>query len=111
MFLYNRAIKPSLRLDVLMMSILDKENLTGDQQKKKLKVITILGQFIKKSSFKGYGDQIWDREIDDNGMLPFSWLGWTVKNGTAEDVAALIKSQQPYDPLLGRLTVYINFEP
>ena len=89
-----------------MMSILDKEKLTGEQQKNKLKVITILGQFLKKSSF-----ELWDREIDDDGMFPFSWLGWTVQNGTAEDIAAVIKSKQPYDPLLGRLTVYINFEP
>ena len=95
-----------------MMSILDKEKLTGEQQKKKLKVITILGQFLKKSSEYGNkGVPIWDREIDDDGMLPFSWLGWTVQNGTAEDIAALIMSKQPYDPLLGRLTVYINFEP
>ena len=94
-----------------MMSILDKERLTGEQQKNKLEVITILGRFLKKPNSKGLSVPTWDREIDDDGMLPFSWLGWTVLNGTAEDVAALIGSRQPYDPLLGRLTVYINFEP
>ena len=81
------------------MSILDKEKLTGEQQKNKLEVIKILGQFLKKSNSKGLSVPTWDREIDDNG---FSWLGWTVLNGTAADIVALIKSKQPYDPLLGR---------
>ena len=81
------------------MSILDKEKLTGEQQAKKLEVITILGEFLKQSNSKGLSVPTWDREIDDNG---FSWLGWTVVNGTAEDVAALVKSKQPYDPLLGK---------
>ena len=90
-----------------MMSILDKENLTGEQQKDKLEVIKILGQFLKKSNSKGLSVPTWDREIDDNG---FSWLGWTVVNGTAHDIAALIKSKQPYDPLLGMLTAHKNFE-
>ena len=95
-----------------MMSILDKERLTGEQQKKKLEVIRILGQFLKKPNSQGLIVPTWDREIGDDGMLPFpSWLGWTVQNGTAEDISALIESKQPYDPLLGRLTVYINFEP
>ena len=94
-----------------MMSILDKEGLTGEQQKKKLEVIRILGQFLKKPNSQGLSVPTWDREIGDDGMLPFSWLGWTVQNGTAEDISALIESKQPYDPLLGRLTVYINFEP
>ena len=85
-----------------MMSILDKERLTGEQQKNKLEVITILGRFLKKPNSKGLSVPTWDREIDDDGMLPFSWLGWTVRNGTAFDIAALIKSKQPYDPLLGR---------
>ena len=90
-----------------MMSILDKEKLTGEQQKDKLEVIKILGQFLKKSNSKGLSVPTWDREIDDNG---FSWLGWTVVNGTAHDIAALIKSKQPYDPLLGMLTAHKNFE-
>ena len=80
-----------------MMSILDKEKLTGEQQKNKLKVITILGRFLKQSKSKGL--TAWDREIETNG---FSWLGWTVVNGTAHDAAALIKSKQPHDPLLGK---------
>ena len=91
-----------------MMSILDKEKLTGEQQKKKLEVIEILGKFLKKSNSKGLSVPTWDREIDDNG---FSWLGWTVLNGTAADIAALIESKQPHDPLLGTLTVYKNLEP
>ena len=100
-----------------MMSILDKERLTGEQQKKKLEVITILGEFLRKPNSEGLSVPTWDREMYDDGMvpsdgmLPFSWLGWTVQNGTAEDISALIESKQPYDPLLGRLTVYINFEP
>ena len=94
-------------MDVLMMSILDNEKLTGEQQKNKLEVITILGKFLKKSNSKGETEPTWDREDEDL----FSWLGWTVVNGTAADIAALIKSKQPYDPLLGRLTVQINFEP
>ena len=89
-------------MDVLMMSILDNEKLTGEQQKKKLEVIRILGQFLKKSNSNGLIVPTWDREISDDGMLPCSWLGWTIENGTAEDIAALIESKQPYDPLLGR---------
>jgi len=83
-----------LRLDVLMMSILDKENLDDKRKEKKLKVIEILGEFLRKPN----SVPTWDRERDDNA---FSWLGWTVVNGTAEDVAALIASRQPFDPLLG----------
>ena len=86
------------RLDVLMMSILDKENLTGEALKKKHKVIKILGRFLRTDSNEACVPT-WDREIGKDG---FSWLGWTVVNGTAEDVAALIKSKQPYDPLLGK---------
>ena len=81
------------------MSILDKEQLDGEQKKNKLEVIKILGQFLKRSNKDGLSVATWDREIDDNG---FSWLGWTVVNGTADDVAALIRSKQPYDPLLGK---------
>ena len=105
------------RLDVLMMSILDKENLTGERKENKLKVIKILGEFLRESNSPTVVPKIeqpnmeqpnieqlksnsptWDRERDDNA---FSWLGWTVVNGTAEDVAALISSRQPFDPLLG----------
>ena len=82
-----------------MMSILDKEQLDEEQKKNKLEVITILGKFLKRSNKDGLSVATWDREIDDNG---FSWLGWTVVNGTADDVAALIRSKQPYDPLLGQ---------
>ena len=87
------------RLDVLMMSILDQGKLSGSQKRNKLEVITILGKFLKQQNSNGLSVPTWDREIDNNG---FSWLGWTVVNGTAEDVAALIKSKQPYDPLLGK---------
>ena len=89
------------RLDVLMMSILDKQNLTGEQQKNKLEVIKILGEHLRKPNSEGLIVPTWDRERDDNA---FSWLGWTVVNGTAEDVAALIASTQPFDPLLGKTT-------
>ena len=78
-----------------MMSILDKENLDDQQKKNKLEVIKILGNSLKESN-----SPTWDRERDDNA---FSWLGWTVVNGTAEDVAALIESKQPFDPLLGKI--------
>ena len=88
-----------------MMSILDKEKLNDEQQQNKLKVITMLGQFLKKSNSNGLSVPTWDREIDDNG---FSWLGWTVVNGTAHDIAALIESKQPYDPLLGMSMTNIN---
>ena len=89
-----------------MMSILDKEQLDEEQQKNKLEVITILGKFLKRSNKDGLSVATWDREIDDNG---FSWLGWTVVNGTADDVAALIRSKQPYDPLLGKSsTTYLT---
>merc|ERR1712180_558538 len=91
------------RLDVLMNSILDKEKLPeeSDQKKKKLEVIKILGEFLRKpNSETKLTVPTWDREIDDNG---FSWLGWTVVNGSADDVAALISSKQPYDPLLAIL--------
>ena len=86
-----------------MLSILDRQQLTGEQLKKKHEVIKILGEFLRKPSSKGLVVPTWDREMDprkiDNG---FSWLGWTVMNGTADDVVALIRSKQPYDPLLGK---------
>ena len=82
-----------------MMSILDKEILTGQQKKNKLEVIKILGEFLRQPNSEGFVVPTWDRERDDNA---FSWLGWTVVNGTADDVAALISSKQPFDPLLGK---------
>ena len=88
-----------------MMSILDKEKLTGKELENKLEVIKILGQFLKKSNGKGLRVPTWDREIDDNG---FSWLGWTVVNGTAHDIAALIASKQPFDPLLGMYSIKVK---
>ena len=98
------SLKMNCRLDVLMMSILDKENLNDEQKKNKLEVIKILGEFLRKPNmFVNSGRDVvptWDRERDDNA---FSWLGWTVVNGTAEDVAALISSKQPFDPLLGKV--------
>ena len=93
-----------LRVDVLMMSILDKQQLTDEQLRKKHEVITILGIFLKLPNSDGLIVPIWDRERDDNS---YSWLGWTVMNGTAMDVAALIRSKQPYDPLLGK-TLNVN---
>ena len=103
-----------------MMAILDKQQLTGEQLKKKHEVIKILGEFLRKPNSEGLVVPTWDREmtergegydsygksydkgfkLNDNG---FSWLGWTVINGTANDVAALVRSKQPFDPLLGKL--------
>ena len=80
------------------MSILDKQKLTDEKQQNKLKVITILGRFLKEPNESGLSVPTWDREIAGKC---FSWLGWAVVNGTAHDVAALIESKQPYDPLLG----------
>ena len=77
-----------------MLAILDEENLSGVQLENKLKVIKILGKFLKESDVP-----TWDREINESG---FSWLGWTVVNGNAHDIVALIESKQPYDPLLGK---------
>ena len=93
------------RLDALMMSILDKEKLTEKQQQNKLEVIKILGKFLKKPNSKGLRVPTWDREIDGKG---FSWLGWTVVNGAALDIAAVIESQQPYDPLLGKFSIILQ---
>ena len=90
------------RLDVLMMSILDKQNLTGKEKENKLEVIKILGKHLRKPNSEGLVVPTWDRERDDNA---FSWLGWTVVNGTADDVAALIESKQPFDPLLGMIDI------
>ena len=53
---------------------------------------------MKQSNSNGLSDLKPDRESDDNSL---TWLGWTVVNGSAEDVAALISSRQPFDPLLG----------
>ena len=100
-FVHLSNLKTIFSVDVLMMAILDKQQLTGEQLKNKLEVITILGNFLRRSNNRGLYVPTWDREID-NG---FSWLGWTVMNGTADDVAALIKSKQPYDPLLGKTSI------
>ena len=100
----NIKFKSLLRLDALMLSVLDKEKLTAKQQKNKLEVIRILGRFLKQSNAKGLIVPTWDREIIGKG---FSWLGWTVVNGTADDIAALIESKQPFDPLLGRLSCHM----
>ena len=81
-----------------MLSILDEDELTGERQKNKLEVITILGCFLRQSEKFKLGSNIWNRELRNGG---YSWLGWTVVHGKADDVIALIKSKQPYDPLLG----------
>ena len=81
-----------------MMSILDKEKLTGEHQCKKLEVIQILGEFLRDTARLELRQVAWDREVQGN--QGYSWLGWTIVNGTANDVVSLIKSKQPYDPLL-----------
>ena len=86
-----------LRLEVLMMSILDKEELSVKQNENKAEVIQILATFLKQSNSNGFDVSRLDRELDDG----FSWLGWTVVNGTAHDVQDLISSKLPPDPLMG----------
>ena len=65
-----------------MMSILDKQQLTAKQLKNKHKVITMLGEFLRKPNSEGLVVPTWDREINleeiDNG---FSWLGCYEWNG------------------------------
>ena len=80
-----------------MMSTLGKEKLTAKQEENTFEVMKILETFLKKSNSAGLSDTS-DRETDYNNL---TWLGWTVVNGTANDVAALIKSKLTDDPLLG----------
>ena len=86
-----------------MTSILDKEELSAKQKENKTEVIQILETFLKQSNSNGLDVSTFDQD-------GFSWLGWTVVNGTAHDIAALIKSKQPYDPLLGMLTAHKNLD-
>ena len=79
-----------------MMSILDKEELITKQNENKAEVIQILEALLKQSNSNGLGVSASDRELDG-----FSWLGWTVVNGTAHDVKDLISSKLPPDPLMG----------
>ena len=65
----------------------------------------ILDTFLKQSNSIGLSDLKPDRESDDNSL---TWLGWTVVNGSAEDVVVLIKSKSEQDgarlvadPLMG----------
>ena len=78
------------------MSILDKEKLSTEQKENIAEVIKILETFLKQSNSNGLGAPIPDRALDG-----FSWLGWTVVNGTAHDVEDLIRSKLPVDPLMG----------
>ena len=77
-----------------MMSILDKEELRTKQNENKAEVIQILETFLKQSNSNGLDVST----LDQDG---FSWLGWTVVNGTAHDVKDLISSKLPPDPLMG----------
>ena len=79
-----------------MMSILDKEELSSKKKENKAEVIQILETFLKQSNSNGLGVSTSDRELDG-----FSWLGWTVANGTAHEVEDLIRSKLPVDPLIG----------
>ena len=77
-----------------MTSILDKEELNAKQNENKAEVIQILETFLKQSNSNGLDVST----LDQDG---FSWLGWTVVNGTAHDVKDLISSKLPPDPLMG----------
>ena len=77
-----------------MMSILNKEELTAKQKENKAEVIQILETFLKQSNSNGLDVSTLDQDC-------FSWLGWTVVNGTAHDVKDLISSKLPPDPLMG----------
>ena len=79
-----------------MMSILDKEKLSPQQKENKVEVIKILETFLKQSNSNGLGVSASDQEV-----VAFSWLGWTVVNGTSHDVKDLISSKLPVDPLMG----------
>ena len=78
-----------------------------DESEKSLteEVFEILDTFLKQSNSIGLSDLKPDRESDDNSL---TWLGWTVVNGSAEDVVVLIKSKSEpdgarlvADPLMG----------
>ena len=77
-----------------MMSILNKEELSVKQKENKAEVIKILETFLKQSNSNGLDVST----LDQDG---FSWLGWTVVNGTAHDVKDSISSKLPPDPLMG----------
>ena len=62
-------------------------------KKKEREEIEKMEDFLRQSKSVGG-----DREVPNGG---FSWFGWTVLHGTTEDIVAIIKSKQPYDPLLG----------
>ena len=79
-----------------MMSIIDKEELSTQQNENKAEVIQILETFLKQSNSNGLDVSRLDQEFDG-----FSWLGWTVVYGTAHDVKDLISSKLPPDPLMG----------
>ena len=79
-----------------MMSILDKEKLSLQQKENKVEVIQILQTFLKQSNSNGLGVS-----TSDQAVVAFSWLEWTVVNGTAHEVEDLIRSKLPVDPLMG----------
>ena len=77
-----------------MISILEKKELSTKQNENKAEVIKILETFLRQSNSNGLDVST----LDQDG---FSWLGWTVVNGTAHDVKDLISSKLPPDPLMG----------
>ena len=79
-----------------MMSIIDKEELSAEQKQNKAEVIQILETLLTQPNSKGLSFPTSDQELDG-----ISWLGWTVVNGTAQDVKDLIRSQLSPDPLMG----------
>ena len=81
-----------------MLLIPDENMLTVQQKEYKLEVILILDEALKKSNIDGLSARQCDDQIQCDDI---TWLGWTVVNGTTKDVASLINSRLPPDPLLG----------
>ena len=81
-----------------MLLIPDENMLTVQQKEYKLEVILILDEALKQSNIDGLSARQCDDQIQCDDI---TWLGWTVVNGTAEDVATLIESKLPLNPLLG----------
>ena len=81
-----------------MLSMLDNKTLTEQQLRCKDEVISILEEALKQSNIAGLSARKFDGQMQCDEI---TWLGWTVVNGTAEDVAFLINSRLPPNPLLG----------
>ena len=65
----------------------------SQKQKNKHEVIEILKTLLKQSNSKGLSSSV--------DLMDITWLEWTIVNGTAQEVAILIESRLPPDPLTG----------